>query len=89
MNKSIEYFEAEKKKLKKKLARRLEEIDEYYFDLEHNWRVSEAKRLIEEIQLMTNAIESIKQMQKGCNDDTKRQTKTKNLEIEDLCEDNV
>ena len=71
MNKTIEYFEGEKKRMKETLARRLKEIDEYYFDLEHNWRVSEAKRLVEEIQLMTNAIESIKQIKKGCNDDTK------------------
>lgn len=61
MNKTIEYFEGEKKRIKKELARRLKEIDEYYFDLENNWRVSEAKHLIEEIQLTTNAIESIKQ----------------------------
>lgn len=71
MNKSIEFFEAKKKGLKSQLSKRLEEIDEYYYDLEHNWRVSEAKRLVEEIQLMTNAIESIKQIEKGCNDDTK------------------
>ena len=74
MNKTIEYFEGEKKRMKETLARRLKEIDEYYFDLEHNWRVSEAKRLVEEIQLMTNAIESIKQIKKGCNDDTKNQS---------------
>ena len=61
MNKTIEYFEGEKKRIKKELARRLKEIDEYYFDLEYNWRVIEAQRLVGEIQLMTNAIESIKQ----------------------------
>lgn len=61
MNKTIEYFEGEKKRMKETLARRLKEIDEYYFDLENNWRVSEAKRLIEEIQFTTNAIESLKQ----------------------------
>lgn len=61
MNKTIEYFEGRKRTLRKQLETRLEEIDEYYFDLEHNWRVSEAKHLIEEIQLTTNAIVSIKQ----------------------------
>ena len=61
MNNTIEYFEGEKKRMKETLARRLKEIDEYYFDLENNWRVSEAKRLIEEIQFTTNAIESLKQ----------------------------
>jgi hypothetical protein len=62
MNKTIEYFEGKKKIMKETLAMRLKEIDEHYFDLENNWRVSEAKRLIEEIQLTTNAIESLKQI---------------------------
>ena len=61
MNKTIEYFEGKKKIMKETLAMRLKEIDEYYFDLEHNWRVIEAQRLVGQIQIMTNAIESIKQ----------------------------
>ena len=62
MNKTIEYFEGKKKIMKETLLMRLKEIDEHYFDLENNWRVSEAKRLIEEIQFTTNAIESLKQI---------------------------
>lgn len=53
---TVEYFERHKSDLNCRLRKRIDEINTYSFDTEHNWRLSDIQKLSEEIQHYTNVI---------------------------------
>lgn len=57
---TIEYLESLKVGLNRTLHKRLDEINSYPFDSEHNWRLSEIQTISEDIQHYTNAIFALK-----------------------------